>query len=271
MSDIRTFSHDAMNTTFTARLVGGDAKHAANAASSAFNLLNSIEQSLSRYIEGSDVWQINHMRAGESIFISDTCCTCMRQALELHLLTNGLFDITLGKQIEHVKNKQDGERPGIEGALMLDPEKPVVHCLEAGREIDLGGIGKGFALDRLQQHLCDLGITDGLLGAGASTLKAYGKSKWPITLGDNADGEKIQLNEMALSASGTGIQGSHIISPRSAGEPEYLAQHLWVLHESAAAADAFSTAAILMNHNELHTIRSHVADIYTKTGGRCWS
>ena len=79
----------------------------------------------------------------------------------MHVVTQGLFDITLGKQIEHQKRRSTGESPTLGGTLALDPDRPVIHCIEAGREIDLGGIGKGFALDCLKANMTECGIQSG--------------------------------------------------------------------------------------------------------------
>ena len=122
------------------------------------------------------------------------------------------------------------------------------HCLEAGREIDLGGIGKGFALDAMRGLLEDWGIKAALLSAGASTQLAFGEHAWPIELIGDKEQRRISLQNEALSASGTGIQGSHIIPP--GGNPENLPfERVWVIRNTAALADAWSTALILMDPN----------------------
>ena len=59
---------------------------------------------------------------------------------------------------------------------------PAITCEEPGREIDLGGIGKGFALDQLKQLLTEWDADDALLAAGASSLLAFGPSAWPVDL-----------------------------------------------------------------------------------------
>lgn len=65
---------------------------------------------------------------------------------------------------------------------MIDDARPQVHCLEGGREINFGGIGKGYALDVMAELCRQWGIPAGLLCAGASTQLAFGNSPWPISL-----------------------------------------------------------------------------------------
>ena len=65
MKQVHTFSHDAVKTTFTLRMCDANAKEAAGVAKECFEHLEYLENKLNRYLEGSDVWQINHMQAGE--------------------------------------------------------------------------------------------------------------------------------------------------------------------------------------------------------------
>ena len=69
MSQIHQFDHTAMKTTFVLRIVSDDATRAHNAAHAAITRIDEIENTLSRYIEGSDVFRINHMHAGQTLFI----------------------------------------------------------------------------------------------------------------------------------------------------------------------------------------------------------
>jgi len=258
MIDAHTFTHEAMKTTFTLRLVHSQVDQARDAANQAFALIDEIENTLSRYIPESDVSQINCMQSGQSLFISETCYECMRIALKIYTDTDGLFDITLGRQIEHQKNKLEGMVPALEGQLMVDPDRPAIHCVEAGREIDLGGIGKGYALDRIAPLLRDLGIKSGLASAGTSTQLAFGESAWKIELTGSTDMPIVELQDQALSVSGIEIQGSHIVSPRQTEFAHYTHPRVRVVHEEAACADAWSTACLLMTENELETAKDRI-------------
>jgi thiamine biosynthesis lipoprotein len=175
----------------------------------------------------------------------------------------GLFDVTLGRQIEYYKKNGEGEAPDPDGQLAMVPDRPAIHCHQPGREIDLGGVGKGFALDRVKDLLRDWEIESGILSSGASTHLAFGSGKWAVGLSGEKAVREVFLQNQALSASGTGVQNEHIISP--AGGPEaYRHPRVWVLHESAAWADIWSTAAMLMNENELQAQASELAGIYVQ-------
>ena len=238
------FTHEAMKTVFQLRLCSDDAALAKNAALDCFERLDAIEGSLSRYIPGSDVWQINHMQSGQSLFVSEDCYQCLRLAMLVGQATGGLFDVTLGRLIEHQKSAADGAPPALDGQLMIDDARPQVHCMESGREIDLGGIGKGYALDVLAERCREWGLHSGLLSAGASTQIAFGQDAWELALRGDQHSRQLALRNSALSASGTAIQGSHIVGP-SGDRSTYPRNRAWVRTSSAAIADACSTAALL--------------------------
>lgn len=264
MSKVHRFKHEAMKTTFAFHIVCDDAQLATDVAHTAITRIDEIENTLSRYIEGSDVWQINQMQAGETRFLSECCYDCLRLALDAYQQTGGLFDITLGQQIEHQKNDTEGPLPALRGQLMVDPDKPAIHCTEAGREIDLGGIGKGYALDQLQKMMLEWGIESALLAAGGSTQLAFGPSAWDIELCGDHHRQTIKLKDQALSASGTGIQGSHIVSPRQETS-NYQYTRIWCIHNDATYADAWSTAMMLMDQTEIGALATDGAPIYVET------
>jgi thiamine biosynthesis lipoprotein len=246
------FSHEAMNTTFFFRICEPDAMTANGMARECCEQIDLLESRLSRFFDGSDVSRINRMRAGETLYLSESCHQCLLLALQGHSLTGGLFDITLGRPIAHLKSGQDGAEPDIVGQLIIHPDTPAITCESPGREIDLGGIGKGFALDYLRQLLVDWGAEGGLLAAGASSLIAFGSAAWPIDLTGDRATQRITLMNTALSASGSGIQGSHIVHP--GGEhamPANPSRRVWVRAPTAATAEIWSTALMLLDTKDV--------------------
>jgi thiamine biosynthesis lipoprotein len=252
LGDARFFAHDAMKTTFTLRFSGMDEEGARGVARECFELVDRLEQALSRYREGGEVWRINRMRAGETLYLSDACHRCLLRALDGWHETGGLFDITQGRRIEHCKMVEEGPVPELRGLLTVHPDVPAITCVEEGRELDLGGIGKGFALDEMAVLLRDWEVGSVLLAAGGSSLLAHGDAGWPVEMTGDGGSEKLVLAAEAMSASGTGIQGGHIIHP---GMPErvcgYGYKRGWVTAASAAAAEVWSTAVMLVPPGDL--------------------
>ena len=273
--DMVTFAHEAMKTTFHLRMPAGDPRHQRSVAQLCFDTIDRLESQLSRFVDGSDVSRINAMQAGESLFISEACHACLVQALHMYQATGGLFDITLGSRIEHLKSGAEGDAPELRGHLTVAPDRPLIICESPGRQIDLGGIGKGFALDRLRSLLADWEIGSALVSAGNSTQLAIGEKDWIMDLAGDADRLRIDLRNEALSASGTGIQGSHLVHPdpdRDAGEPLSF-QRVWLTAPSAAEADAWSTAILLMTESqvrELGTDRPRRLYVEDAAGIRPW-
>ena len=170
LQQVFVHEHEAMNTTFTIRLLGMDEQSARSLAQLCLERIDQLEGQLSRFLEGSDVSRINALPAGETLYISEPCHECLLLAMQAAAQTHGLFDITLGKRIEHRKEGKDGPMPELEGRLKVHPDVPAVTCEEAGREIDLGGIGKGFALDQLRELLNEWEAGGALITAGASSI-----------------------------------------------------------------------------------------------------
>lgn len=191
-------------------------------------------------------------------------------------MTGGLFDVTLGTRIEHLKSDLDGSPPAICGSLIIAPDRPFIQCDAPGREIDLGGIGKGYALDHLKQILIDWEIESALISAGGSTQLAHGPQPWPIDLAGDRNSLRIELSNQALSASGIGIQGSHIVHPDGVDTPEYSTtfKRVWLTDPCAASADAWSTAVMLMTPEQLTELAEQRPDsivVEDSQGVRPWT
>ncbi|WOO40189.1 FAD:protein FMN transferase [Rubellicoccus peritrichatus] len=249
-SSVHTFEAEAMNTVFAFRLRHSDREQAQRIAGNGFRLLESLEDELSRFRADSEVTRINQMKAGDSMLLADATYRCLMLAMEATNMTAGLFDVTIGSKTWSQGSVQANGTP-LCGKLALSPDRPFLECLEAGRQIDLGGIGKGFALDEIGKHFQELGVESALLSAGASTHLVVGQQAWEMELRGDEDQIKLQLKGQALSSSGIGIQGAHIIDPDTGDSPSYAFKRLWVVCDSAAIADAYSTACMLMREEEI--------------------
>lgn len=271
LHDARHFTHEAMRTTFSLHLRGVDEGTAGGIARECFEQLDYLEARLSRFFEGGDVFRINRLRAGETLYVSEACHQCLLLALQACADTCGLFDITLGKPIEHLKSGGTGPAPAPTGRLVIHPDVAAITCEEPGREIDLGGIGKGFALDQLKLLIADWGVEDALLCAGASSLLAIGPGAWPVELAGDGGDLRVFLTDRALSASGTGVQGVHFVHPGGADAmPVSPCRRLWVSADTAALAEVWSTALMLVEPDEIPDFIAGVAgirDVYLDRGG----
>jgi thiamine biosynthesis lipoprotein len=271
LPDAQHFAHEAMHTTFSLRIPGMNESTARGIARECFEQIDLLESRLSRFIEGSDVSRINSLGAGETLYLSESCHQCLLLALEAAASTHGLFDITLGTRIEHRKSGNVAPEPPLTGRLTIHPDVPAVTCDEPGREIDLGGIGKGFALDQLKLLLAGWGVENALVAAGASSLMAIGTQPWPVDLTGDAGILRVELIDQSISASGTGIQGSHIIHPWGPeAMPANPSRRIWVTAATAALAEIWSTALMLIDVEEIPDIlagNQDVTSVHADRGG----
>jgi FAD:protein FMN transferase len=255
---VQRFAHEAMATEFTAAIALDSEERAREAAEEAFSVVDRIERLFSRFLPGSDVARINKLRDGESLRVNPETLECLSIAFELSALTGGAFDATVGQLMDAAPADIDGlQRARSAARLVLQASPPVVHCEKAGLAIDLGGIGKGYALDAAAMALREWGVARALLGAGGSTVlgldPAPGREGWAVTVGGDAGRQQLQLRNQALSCSGTAVKGGHILDPAT-GQPA--AQHVrsWVLAPSAAHSDALSTGFFVMPEEAIRAV-----------------
>jgi thiamine biosynthesis lipoprotein len=244
VSAVHRFSHDAMNTTFEVRACHDDEGYASQAAHAAFELLDRLEQELSRFVPNSDVSRINDLGEGASARVSASTLECLLIARQLYELTAGAFDVSIGTGLE---------------SLELAPDEHAVRANAGGVRLDLGGIGKGFAVDRMAAVLEEWGIERALVHGGRSSVVALepppGEDGWTLTLrAGEAPApvlQRLRARQRALSASGT-RKREHILDPRT-GQPVARGA-VWIVlprgleggRSPAAVAEGLSTAFMVL-------------------------
>ena len=251
----------AMACTWGLYVVGEDEKYARQAARAAFGEVDRIEQELSRFVEHSDVARINALPAGGTARVGIETLECLELAARVHEDTGGAFDVTVGVllNLPGPHKSADSSEPPI-GMHLLEINRPArsVSVRAEGLVVDLGGIGKGYALDRVLAVLREWGIDAALVHCGQSTACATGRPAgqdgWEVALRSPADQSatlgSVRLRDHALSGSGARLHGRHIIDPRT-GRPADGTIGAWALAPSAALADALSTAFMVLSPNEV--------------------
>ncbi len=263
------FSFEAMAAPFEVIILHEDARYAAQAAREAFDMLKRLEEELSRFVSNGDIARVNSAKAGRPMIVSLTTFECLKRCAALYAETNRAFDVTIGplwacwlnedRQLKNPSGKEIEEaekRTGM-GLLKLDEDEHTVEVLTEGVKVDLGGFGKGYALERMVGLLKDWDIETALVHGGYSTVYAVGAPQdlegWPVTLSHPLDREKtlayVHLKDAAVSASGI-EKGQHIIDPRT-GAPAKGKIGAWSSAAEAGTADALSTAFMVMTVDEI--------------------
>ena len=261
---VHRFAHAAMATLFEVHCVHADPRYAGQAAQAAFELVDRLERELSRFVANSDISRINALAAGETTRVSPETMACLEIAWRMYAVTRQAFDVSIGTGLER---------------LDLVPEDFAVHAREAGARLDLGGIGKGFAVDRMAELLGEWEIRDALIHGGYSSVLAGdappGRDGWPLTLSAPGDGvlARVSARQQALSASGS-RKGDHIQDPRTGravrdraawvmlpwsegAAPQATGAAAWAAEAArspAAVAEALSTAFMLLSVEDVENL-----------------
>ncbi|MEM9943555.1 MAG: FAD:protein FMN transferase [Planctomycetota bacterium] len=297
-SYVEQYSRNAMACEFEISLNLHQYRHAGQAVMDAFELLSQLESQMTVYSNDSEVSEINREAFDVPYTVERKLFRLFQRAKKLHQQTGGAFDITSGQLFKLWGFfKRDGKVPQADDIdriiskigsehIILDPVEDTIRITQSGCEINLGAIGKGFALDRMGQIFQERKIDDFVIHGGQSSVLANGSSVpnqnesakssenpgWKIgvthpTLPGKRLGE-VSLNNQALGTSGTARQGfyfngkryGHIIDPRT-GWPTNHFLSTTVVTSIAADADALATAFFVMQLDEIFEYCSQNPDV----------
>lgn len=262
--EIHVFTHPAMGTEFELR-IAAPYEHAEALAAEAFELIDAIEDEISSWRDTSYTTYVNRHAAEAPVRVSPNVLELFVESKRLSEATFGAFDPTIGPLLDAWKIRSGGEAPA-EAAIAEARERVGMHHVvinesastvaydRPGVWVDWGAIGKGYALDRVAEQLRGRGVTSALLSAGTSTIVAIGappgEPAWSVRI-PGSDAE-YPLADAALSSSvcfESAAGPCDILDPRL-GRPVSVASSATVIADSGLAADALSTALLVMSRNE---------------------
>jgi len=275
-------TRQAMACEFEVRFSAGKYDQGTERALAALDLVETLEDQLSVFRESSEICRINRTAAEAPVEIEARLFTLLETTMRLHDETDGALDLTSGPLWEAwgfarcegavPDEKQLAEALQCVGCQLvrLDPENRTIHFQKPGVGLNLGSVGKGYALDRCAEVLVEGGIDSFLIHGGGSSVVASGS---PVTLDDERTEEsrggwevgivhplrperrlaKLRLANQALATSGSWAQSfvheghrySHILDPRS-GRPAEGILSATVIAPTATLADALSTALFVL-------------------------
>ena len=261
--------HYAMGTVFEILTYQTDSPQASQAIDQAFQEIDRLEQVMSLYRPASELSRLNRTAHLQAQTVSPDLYRVIKESLHYSELSEGAFDVTAGPLAERWKAVGRGEEPpsaaeektlrrgvGYRQVELIPPDRIRFHSPQV--VVDLGAIGKGYAVDCAAAVLRSCGIGSALINAGGSTYYAIGcppgQAGWLVHLCDPSAhiDPHVLLHENSVSTSQqtqTGVLGlacfGHIIDV-VAGEPLKSAAAVSVVAISATASDALSTAFLLM-------------------------
>jgi thiamine biosynthesis lipoprotein len=268
------FAHQAMHTRFEIWIAHEKGVYAEQAAHDAFHLLDKLEKNISRFIPNSDIARLNSAPVNMPIRLDEATIRCLACAEKLDEISRGVFDITIGPLVDLWKTETHPSEKSLRNAtrcigmrhLRIDAGENTAARTCAGLRIDLGGIGKGFAVDRMADRLREWDIDHALIHGGASSVMSFGQPEghegWPMQISNPGGGEilsRFELKDEAMGASGL-EKGAHIIDPRSA-RPVSHHRAAWIRGPSAAEMDGLSTAFMILQPGQIRDIVSPHPDI----------
>jgi thiamine biosynthesis lipoprotein len=246
------FQHEAMATFWELTLPGADPGYARQAAQAAFRELDRLEGELSRFIEHSVISRANRLPRGGTLTLPPDTLACLLLAAEVSVATGRAFDPAF-------RSTRPPDLPPGLPPYFLDPETHRLTSRAERLDLDLGAVGKGYALDCLADLLREWGFPAAHLNAGGSSVLAFGDGStggdgWTAGLLDG-EGQRIPvtLRDASLSGSGTEEQGGHLVDPRTGRTAEARAR-AWALAPSAAQADALSTAFFVLEEPRIREV-----------------
>jgi thiamine biosynthesis lipoprotein len=251
----------AMACRFEVVLDSADARNVP-AARDALDQVDAIEAALTYFREASELQRLNRAAHEGAAAVSDELFALLALCREIHAASGGAFDPTAtplsrtwgflfreGRVPAPVEIDAARAKVGFD-AVLLDERACTVRFTRPGLELNLGSIGKGWALDRIAASLRAAGVGRALLSAGGSSQRVWGPRPWEVAL--TSAGETLatlRLRDAAIGTSGAaeqhveveGRRYGHVIDPRT-GWPAEGVRTATAIADEAAVADALATA-----------------------------
>ena len=264
-----------------------DPAFAERAIQKAFDEMGRVDRLLSNHNSESELSVLNREAPRSPVRVSDELFAFVLKCRSLYDATKGAFDPTVGPLVRawgfftsHPGKPSGPEIAAAKAAsgfekVRVNETAGTISFAAAGMEIDSGGIGKGYAIDRAVQVLKKAGVETALVSAGGSSLYGLGsppdRPGWRIALKNPSDPQRplavVDLCGSSLSTSGVseksvqaeGRRYAHIFDPRT-GEPVEEMCQVTVVAPQTTDSDAFTKAAFILS-------RDSVAELFARLPG----
>jgi thiamine biosynthesis lipoprotein len=273
-----------MGTRIQVELWSDDRAKGEAAIDAVMDEMRHIDDSMSTYKPTSEVSKVNALAATQVLPISPELFGLLSTALEYSRITEGAFDITyasVGFMYDFRARKRPSEAQ-IQAALpavnyhhvILDPKAQTVHFSQPGVRIDLGGIAKGYSVDKGIEILQARGYTHALVNAGGDSRVIGDRMGRPWMVGirhpDHEDQiiTRIPITDAAFSTSGdyeryfdeNGVRYHHIIDPRT-GHSASKVRSATIIAPTATRTDGLSKTAFVLGPEAAMKIYNQLDDV----------
>ncbi len=256
-----------MGTRFNLLLPGIDNHKGDEIFSSVTNELLRIEKLLSCFLSDSDISYINENAYKKPVSVNDEVFGVLTECIDFYKLTQETFDIGLGYIIDYWTGRHTelDQEPDINLAgaknIILENSDKTVRLATPQVKINLGGYGKGYALQKNLEILKKSGIKTALMSFGESSVTCLGKHPhgeyWPVGIQDFYQKKKslttFEVVDGSVSTSGNLQNENHIINPVN-GNPITEKMSISVKSDSAVIAEVLSTALMVARDDQIEMI-----------------
>ena len=240
----------------------------------ALNECGRYEKLLSRTVEDSDVWRINHAD-GKPVTVSDDTIAILQCAQKISEMSGGAFDVTIAP-VSTIWNFTSGEAVLPDGekiaraAALVDYTQLKLDgntvTLPAGMMIDLGGIAKGYIADRVKDYIAKRGVKHAILSFGGNIVGIGVKpdgGEWKVGIQDidkptgdymlvsrNTGGSTVTSGIYERGFTLDGVRYHHLLSSETGWPVQNELASVTIFSESSMEGDALSTAAFVLGTGE---------------------
>jgi thiamine biosynthesis lipoprotein len=258
-----------MGTAINVELWHDDAEQGRLLTQSVMDEMQRIDDLMSTYKPESELSYINTHAADGPVTVSTELLSLIIRALDYSVITGGAFDITYASAGQYY-DYREGKKPSdkqLEQALQainyrhvkIDPQQSTIEFLRPGVRIDLGGIAKGYAVDRSMEILRNAGVENAIISAGGDS-RVIGKHRdrpWNVGIRNPRDRQSIvsmiPLENAAISTSGDyeryfeedGVRYHHILNPGTGKSPHEVYSSS-IIGSVATDTDALSTSVFVL-------------------------
>lgn len=264
------FNQPSMGTTYRVVLYAPDEAAATRAAQTAFDCIDRLDAMMTDYNESSELMQLCVKAGGPPVKVSDELFEILAKAVELNAKTRGAFDVTVGPVVRlwRVARKENRLPDPAEIAkarelvgcdnMVLNEKDRTVQLLKPGMKLDLGGIAKGYTVDKALDTLKQKGFASALVVGGGDVGVGDappGKEGWTIDiqpLDKTMQPVQLLLKNAGVSTSGDaeqhldkgGKRYSHIIDPKT-GQPIEGRSSVTIVAPNGTTSDGLSKIGAL--------------------------